>query len=177
MSEPYIGEIRMFAGDYAPKNWSLCDGQLLAISQNNSLFSLLGTAYGGDGRTTFALPDMRGRLPVHQGTGPGLTTKNMGKKYGKENVTIKSAQMPAHNHSLNVTTDIANSSDPTNNVLAAQSDEDLPYYESDIPSTNTQDLNSNTLSTMGKGQSHNNMMPSLCVNFIIAVFGVYPSRT
>jgi len=176
MSDPYIGEIRMFAGNFAPRNWSFCDGQLLAISQNQELFSLLGTTYGGDGRTTYALPDMRGRLPVHQGTGPGLTNKKIGAKYGIEKVTVTSDQLPIHSHEFKATKNIANTSVPTNNVVAAQGDADSPYIEAPTDNSKFQDLNNNTLTATGGNQSHDNMMPSLCVNFIIAMLGIYPSR-
>jgi len=166
----------MFAGNFAPKNWAFCDGQLLAIQQNMSLFSLLGTTYGGDGRSSYALPDLRGRLPVHQGTGPGLTNKKIGKLYGKETVTLTEAQMPDHNHVFNVSKNIANSSEPTGNVLAAQDDGDFLYVAAPEAPSNFQNLHNNTLASTGGNQNHTNMMPSLCVNFIIAMFGTYPSR-
>jgi len=177
MSEAFIGEIRMFAGSFAPREWAFCDGQLLGISQNDALFSLLGTTYGGDGRTNFALPDMRDRLPVHQGSGLGLTLKRIGSIYGIENVTLTSAQMPSHKHDFSATTDISTVSDPTNNVLAAQNDGDEYYFSSDTDPTETQELNSNTLGLAGQNNSHTNMMPSLCLNFIIATVGIYPTRT
>jgi microcystin-dependent protein len=177
MSEAFMGEIRMFAGSFAPREWSFCDGQLLAVSQNDALFSLLGATYGGDGRTNFALPDMRDRLPVHQGIGPGLTPKSLGRMYGLENVTLTSAQMPNHKHEFSATTDIATVSDPTNSVLAAQNDGDKYYFASSTAPTETQELNSNTLALAGQSQSHTNMMPSLCLNFIIATLGTYPSRS
>jgi len=176
MSEPFIGEVRMFAGTFAPSNWAFCDGQLLAISQNQSLFSLLGTIYGGDGRVSFALPEMRGRLPVHQGKGPGLTNRNIGQLYGKEEITLTASEMPSHDHSFNATTDVANTSVPTDNVLAAQSDGDWPYVSAPSDTSKIQELHGNTLTSTGGNQSHINMMPSLCVNFIIALFGIYPSR-
>lgn len=176
MSEPFIGEIRMFAGTFAPRDWAFCDGQLLAISQNMTLFSLLGTTYGGDGRTTYGLPDMRGRLPVHQGKGPGLTDQKLGKLSGTEKVTLTASQMPSHSHSFNATTDAANTSVPTDNVLAAQGDGDWPYVGTPSDTSKIQDLNNNTLTSTVGNKNHDNMMPSLCVNFIIALFGIYPSR-
>ncbi|MBU2871896.1 tail fiber protein [Colwellia sp. E2M01] len=176
MSEAFLGEIRMFAGNFAPRQWAFCDGQILAISQNDALFSLLGTTYGGDGITLFALPDMRGRLPVHQGTGPGLTNKFIGAHYGSERVTLTSEQMPTHKHEFKATVNTATASDPTNSVLAAQIDGDMSYYSSTTPPATTQLLSQNTVSSVGGGQSHSNLMPSLCLNFIIAMFGTYPSR-
>ncbi|MDF1642497.1 phage tail protein, partial [Thalassolituus oleivorans] len=104
MSEPFVGEIRMFAGNFAPRGWAFCDGQLMAVSQNDALFSLLGTVYGGDGRTTFGLPDMRGRLPVHQGQGPGLSLRRLGARYGEENVTLTVNEIPPHSHGFMAST-------------------------------------------------------------------------
>jgi microcystin-dependent protein len=176
MSDPFVGEIRMFAGNFAPRSWAFCDGQLLAVSQNDALFSLLGTIYGGDGSTTFALPDMRGRLPVHQGTGPGLVQKSLGAKYGTERETLTTNQLPAHTHLFNATADIASSSSPSNNVIAGQSDGDTLYVANPTDTSKIQSFHGNTLTSTGGSQSHNNMMPSLCVHFIIALFGIYPSR-
>jgi len=176
MSEAYTGEIRMFAGNFAPRQWAYCDGQLLAISQNNALFSLLGTTYGGDGRTTFALPEMRGRLPVHHGTGSGLSNRPLGLRFGEENVTLNTNQMPNHRHTYNASTNIANSPNPGNDVLASQDDGDLPYAAQPAEPTNLQNMNSQTLAMAGGGQPHNNMMPYLSISFIICLFGIYPSR-
>ncbi|RHW77998.1 phage tail protein [Colwellia sp. RSH04] len=176
MSDPFVGEIRMFAGTFAPRQWAYCDGQELAISQNESLFSLIGTVYGGDGRVSFALPDMRGRLPVHQGTGPGLTNQKIGNRYGTQKVTLNHSEVPSHKHTFNVSTDKASASVPTNNVLAAQNDGDMPYITSSSVTTTIQSLTNETIAATGESQGHSNMMPSLCVNFIIALFGTYPSR-
>ena len=118
MSEPFVGEIRMFAGNFAPQGWAFCDGQLLSVNQNDALFSLLGTIYGGDGRTTFGLPDLRGRLPMHAGTGPGLSPQRMGSMGGQENVTLTVNEMPAHSHSANAQSVTANSNDPHGRMLA-----------------------------------------------------------
>jgi len=112
MSEPFVGEIRMFAGNFAPRGWAFCDGQLLAVSQNDALFSLLGTIYGGDGRTTFGLPDMRGRTPLHAGQGPGLSNRRLGAKAGAENVTLTVNQLPSHRHDWQATTALASSQSP-----------------------------------------------------------------
>lgn len=170
MSEPFVGEIRMFAGNFAPRGWAFCDGQLLAVSQNDALFSLLGTIYGGDGRTTFGLPDMRGRLPIHAGDGPGLSPRRLGAKAGAENVTLTVNQMPSHGHPFQGTASPATSRDPVGNSPAeAQADayvEDLSAFP----------LASQAVTATGGSQSHTNMMPYLCVNFIVALVGIYPSR-
>lgn len=176
MSEPFIGEIRMFAGNFAPKNWSFCDGQILAISQNDALFSLIGAYYGGNGRTSFALPDMRGRIPVHQGKGPGLTKRIIGSRYGSETERLNASHIPNHHHTFNATTDIADSSYPTDNVLAAQNDGDKLYAPKAEDQSKFESLHDNTISYTGGNKSHSNMMPSLCINFIIAMHGIYPNR-
>lgn len=174
MSEPFIGEIRMFAGNFAPRGWALCDGQLLAVSQNDALFSLLGTIYGGDGRTTFGLPDLRGRLPMHTGTGPGLSPRNMGSKIGSETVNLTSAnQVPSHNHDMRVSSAAGTQNTPSGGFLASSPGVRLfrPTPPVGIP------LATDTVgSSPGGSQSHTNVMPYLCVNFIIALLGVYPSR-
>ena len=173
MSEPFVGEIRMFAGNFAPRGWAFCDGQLMAVSQNDALFSLLGTTYGGDGRTTFGLPDMRGRLPVHQGQGPGLSMRRLGARYGEEIVTLTVNEIPPHSHGLLASTSEASSPNPANDVLASHTDGDQTYAEATQP---VNGLSSNTVATSGGSRSHTNLMPTLCVNYIIALFGIYPSR-
>ncbi|WP_440875143.1 phage tail protein [Thalassotalea sp. PLHSN55] len=175
MSDPFIGEIRMFAGNYAPKNWAFCDGQQLAVNSNDALFSLIGATYGGDGRTSFALPDLRGRLPIHQGQGPGLTRRTLGSQLGVETVRLSSEEMPSHNHTLKASTVIANASQPTGQVLAAQNDGDQHYILSPTPSR-LEAMNAETVATQGADEAHFNMMPYSCVNFIIATLGQYPSR-
>lgn len=175
MSDPYLGEIRMFAGNYAPKSWAFCDGQMLAISSNEALFSLIGANYGGDSRTSFALPDMRGRLPLHQGQGVGLTQRNIASKFGLEQVRLTSEEMPQHNHSFQATTDIADASEPSGQVLASQNDGDMTYISSPQTS-NVEAMSSSTVVGQGADQAHYNMMPYSCVNFIIATIGNYPSR-
>jgi microcystin-dependent protein len=170
MSEPFVGEIRMFAGNFAPSGWSLCDGQLLAVSQNDALFSLLGTIYGGDGRTTFGLPDLRGRIPIHTGSGPGLSTRQLGAKGGAENVTLTTNQLPSHTHPVKGTNDIGNSTEPAGRLPASSNTIDL--YVSTAP---TVDFNAAAVPGTGGSQSHNNLMPFLCINFIIALVGIYPS--
>ncbi len=171
MAEPFIGEIRMFAGTFAPRGNSFCDGQLLAISQNQALFSLLGTTYGGDGRTTFALPDLRGRLPLHVGTGPGLSPRALGSKGGTETETITEAQLPSHTHTMQGSSSIANQASPQGRLVAESSLFNL--YQSNAP---TSDMSPGAVTSVGGGGSHTNLMPFLCLNFIIALFGIFPSR-
>lgn len=170
MSEPFVGEIRMFAGNFAPRGWAFCDGQLLAVSQNDALFSLLGTIYGGDGRTTFGLPDMRGRIPIHAGTGPGLAPRLLGAKGGAEKVTLTVNQLPSHSHTLRASTDIPADRSPTG-MVTGQTTTDI--YIDDTPVV---DMATDTITKVGGSQSHTNLMPYLCVHFIIALFGIYPSR-
>jgi microcystin-dependent protein len=171
MSEPFVGQITMFAGNFAPRGWAYCDGQLLAISQNDVLFSLLGTIYGGDGRTTFGLPDLRGRVPIHVGQGPGLTNRPIGAKSGSETVTVTTNQMPAHNHALNASTDPAGDTSPVGNVTATSTGASI-YGGTGTPV----DLATSAVANTGGSQPHSNVMPFLCVSFIIALFGIYPSR-
>ncbi len=171
MSEPFIGEIRMFGGNFAPRSHALCDGQLLAISQNQALFALLGTIYGGDGRTTFGLPDLRGRLPVHFGNGPGLTNRNIGAKGGAETVTLTQAQMPSHTHEFRGSNAIANGPNPAGKVLSRSNAVSL-YQNEPIDAT----LNPLSSTSFGGMTSHVNVQPFQCINFIIALVGVYPSR-
>lgn len=171
MSEPFVGEIRMFAGNFAPRGWAFCDGQLLAVSQNDALFSLLGTIYGGDGRTTFALPDMRGRLPVHAGTGPGLSPVRLGEKSGLESVTLTVNQLPPHSHPAVCSSDLAVEANPGGVVPADTTSLDL-YSSGGV----TDSLSSAATDAVGGSRSHTNLMPFTCVHFIIALFGIYPSR-
>jgi len=170
MSEPFVGEIRMFAGNFAPRGWAFCDGQLLAVSQNDALFSLLGTIYGGDGRTTFGLPDMRGRFPIHAGHGPGLSERRLGSKAGAEQVTLTVNQLPSHAHAWRASADLATTRDTPNAVLG-QSVPDV-YTTRSGPVQ----LGGATVGSVGGSRSHTNLMPFLCVHFIIALFGIYPSR-
>ena len=168
--EPFVGEIMLFAGNYAPRGWAVCDGQLLAISQNDALFSLLGTTYGGDGRTTFALPDLRGRAPVHQGNGPGLSGRTLGSKGGEEHVTLTVNQMPSHAHPVMGSSANADSGDPAGRVLALA---DFNLYGVAAPAA---DMAAAGIGTTGGGQPHDNMMPFLAVNYCIALVGIYPAR-
>ncbi len=172
MSEPFVGEIRMFAGNFAPRGWAFCDGQLLAVSQNDALFSLLGTIYGGDGRTTFGLPDMRGRIPNHAGTGPGLSPRPLGQKTGSENETLTVNQLPSHNHDMSVSTDAGTQSTSNGQYLASS-----PNVRIFRPAGPNSSLLNTSVTNFGGSGSHANVMPFLCVNFIIALVGIYPSRT
>ena len=175
MSEPFIAEIRIFAGNFAPRSWAFCNGQLLPVSQNTALFSLIGTTYGGDGRTTTALPNLEGRTPMHPGRGPGLTARRLGQRGGVERVTLSEAQLPSHTHSLRESeTRRSNSRSPTNNSFARASG-GLAYVAG--TDTNLTNLNARVLPTTGGSQSHNNMQPFLTMNFIIALQGLYPSRS
>jgi microcystin-dependent protein len=171
MSEPFVGEIRMFSGNFAPRGWAFCDGQLLAVSQNDALFSLLGTIYGGDGRTTFGLPDCRGRVPLHAGSGPGLSPRRLGAKGGAENVTLTVNQLPSHTHSMRASSAFAISASGSGRVLA-QSASLLYLRDSD----QNQNMSSASITSVGGSRSHTNLQPFLCINFIIALFGIYPSK-
>lgn len=174
MSEPFIAEIRIFAGNFAPRGWAFCDGQLLPISQNTALFSLIGTTYGGDGRSTTALPNLMGRAPMHPGHGPGLTSRRLGQRGGTETVTLTEAEMPNHNHPLRgVNFDIADTVTPTRNTAFARSNNGNAYSSSppDVA------MAEQTLPNAGGSQAHNNMQPFLAIIFIIALVGLYPSRS
>lgn len=167
MAQPYVGEIRMFAGNFAPAGWMFCEGQLLPISENETLFNLIGTTYGGDGQSTFGLPDLRGRLPLHQGNGFILAETG-----GAEEITLTVNQIPAHSHPFLASTNIANQSAPTNNVLAQSSAADL--YIEDTPDVS---LAPQAITSTGGSQPHTNFQPYLCINFIISLFGIFPSPT
>ena len=160
----------MFGGNYAPRGWALCDGQLLSIAENSSLYSIIGTIYGGDGRTTFALPDLRGRMPLHPGTGPGLTPRMPGQRGGSETVTLTIPEMPVHSHQLSVSTKEGTSRTPENNYLAASSA--TPYSTEGGAS-----MNAEAVSPTGDARAHQNMPPFLSINFIMALQGTFPSRS
>lgn len=161
----------MFGGNFAPRGWAFCDGQLLAVSQNDALFSLLGTIYGGDGRTTFGLPDLRGRIPIHAGTGPGLSPRRLGAEFGTEQETLTANELPSHSHVLNASTTAANANSPQDALIGESPSIDL--FSESAPSV---DLAAAAIAAVGGSQSHTNLMPFLCVHFIIALFGIYPSR-
>ena len=173
MADPFIGEIRMFAGDFAPRNWSFCDGALLPISSNTALFSLLGTTYGGDGRTTFALPDLRGRLPLHPGSGPGLSTRHLGQRGGTEDETLTANQIPSHTHSMQASSNLGNAPSPSTRVTAMSSSFDAFIDETPGGAA----LATEAVATAGGSQPHTNLQPYLCINFIIALQGIFPSRS
>ena len=173
MTEAYVGEIKMFAGNFAPRGYAFCDGQLLAISQNEALFSLFGTVYGGDGRTTFGLPDLRGRLAMHWGSGPGLTPRPIGSKFGAETATVNTSQLPSHTHNMVANGLQADQDLALNNVLADSNPQDS-YLANASPDT---DMGISTGSSTGGNSAHHNVMPFQCINFIVSLYGTYPSRT
>jgi len=180
--EGMIGEIRLFAGNFAPRSWALCEGQLIPISQNTALFSILGTTYGGDGRTTFGLPDLRGRVAIHAGHGPGLSDYDLGQKSGSETNTLTLAQMPVHNHAATVSVELpasaeeGDSESPVDNVPAV-AEEGAPYATSPDGSTMAPASGTATIGNTGGGQPVNNMQPYNAFNYIIALQGVFPSRS
>jgi microcystin-dependent protein len=167
MAQPYVGEIRIFAGNFAPVGWMFCEGQLLPISENETLFNLIGTTYGGDGQSTFALPDLRGRIPVHQGN--GLILAETG---GAEEITLTVSQIPAHSHPLLATQSLANDANPGNNLLAQATTFD-PYQTNPANAA----MATQAISPTGGSQPHTNFQPYLCVNYIISLFGIFPSPT
>jgi microcystin-dependent protein len=174
MSDPYIGEIRLFGFRRIPSGWQACDGSLLSIAQYDALYTLLGTTYGGDGQTTFGVPDLRGRVPIHQGQGPGLSSYAMGQMSGTETVTLTSAQMAQHTHSLVASTTVGAELTPTGNVIGATADQEL--Y---VPNTSGQisaALDPSVLMPSGGSQPHENCMPTLVVNYCIATEGLWPSQ-
>ena len=178
MSNPYIGEIRIFAGNFAPRGWAFCDGQVLPIAQNTALFSIIGTTYGGDGRTTTGLPNLQGQAPMHPGRGPGLTSRRLGQRVGAETVTLTEAQIPNHGHTLRASTTAApfGASETLTNNSSFGKVTGGSAYRSDT-TANLVNLASAAVSTTGGGQAHANMQPYLTLNFIIATVGLYPSRS
>ncbi|GAB4536506.1 MAG: tail fiber protein [Roseibium sp.] len=170
MSEPFLAEIRLIGFNFAPRGWAFCDGQILPINQNQSLYSLLGTTYGGDGRTSFALPDLRSRTPIHRGDGHSL-----GQKGGAETVTLTAAQIAAHTHAVRANSLPGTSTEPRDAYFSAPSDPaDLTYREPAAATTTA--MRSGTVTNAGGGQAHNNMQPYLTLNFCIALQGLFPSR-
>ena len=169
MAQPYVGEIRMFAGNFAPAGWNFCDGSILPISENETLFNLIGTTYGGDGQSTFAVPDLRGRLPIHFGN--GFTLAESG---GVETVELTIAQIPAHSHGLLATNNFAATTAVQNNVAAAASVVNINAYGTDQPTTSVSPA---SVSLVGNSLPHTNFQPYLCVDFIISLFGIFPSQT
>lgn len=172
MSDPYLGEIRMFGGNFPPRGWAFCNGMELAISENEALYSLIGTTYGGNGMTTFALPDLQGRLPMHRGRSPvDGNTYVIGQKAGTETVTLTTNQMPAHTHLVNANHTNGELFDPANNVWGLSSG-----YKPYIDAAPTGSMSSSAITPVGGNQPHENMMPFLALNFIIALVGVYPTQ-
>jgi microcystin-dependent protein len=172
MSQPYVGEIRMFGGNFAPAGWMFCEGQLLPISENDILFNLIGTTYGGDGQSTFALPDLRGRVPIHQGTNPSIgITHTIADIGGTEAVTLTVSQIPSHSHPMLASADPASVKGASGKVLArAPADAYASEFTPDL-------LNAQSITVVGGSQPHENMQPYLCVSFIISLFGVFPTQT
>lgn len=168
MAQPYVGEIRMFAGNFAPAGWMFCEGQLLPISENETLFQLIGTTYGGDGQSTFALPDLRGRIPIHQGNGFILAETG-----GAEEITLTINQIPSHTHPLVASANVSQDTGAQNKVLG-QSVGGLLAYIQDSPDTS---LSAQAMTSVGGSQPHTNFQPYLCVDFIISLFGIFPSPT
>ena len=172
MPEPYVGEIRMFAGNFAPNGWMFCEGQTLPISENEVLYQLIGTTYGGDGQETFNLPNLASRIPIHSGTGPDGTTYQLGDMAGTESVTLTTQQIPNHTHPLTVSTAAGATNSPANAVLAAS-----PSVQMFIVDSPDNVLNAAAVTPAGGSQPHENTQPFLCINFIISLFGVFPSQT
>jgi microcystin-dependent protein len=168
MAQPYVGEIRIFAGNFAPKGWMFCEGQLLPISENETLFQLIGTTYGGDGQATFQLPDLRGRIPLHQGSGFVLAEQG-----GVENVTLTTSQIPVHTHPLIASTNNASTANAQGNILA-QIPSYTPYITGFTPNS---PLNVGSVGSDGGSQPHNNFQPYQCLNYIMSLFGIFPSPT
>jgi len=168
-TEPYVGQISMAGFNFAPRGWALCNGQLLSIAQNTALFSLLGTQFGGNGQTTFGLPDLRGRVPVHQGQGPGLTNRVMGETAGEETVTLLQTEMPQHTHLVSASSTDSTLKNPTGNFLGGTAS---PIYSTTANNVMSPQVNQLT----GGNQPHDNMQPYQVISFIIAMEGIFPSR-
>jgi len=171
MTTPFLGEIKMVGFNFAPRGYALCNGQILSIAQNTALFSLLGTMYGGNGQTTFALPDLRGRVPIHQGQGPGLSSYTIGQQSGVETVTLSTPQLPPHNHTVNASS-AADSKNPSGNVPGVTG-AGSSYSSTPTPGVV---MNAGMVTGGGGGQPHENRQPSLCINVVIALEGIFPSR-
>jgi microcystin-dependent protein len=171
MAQPYVGEIRMFAGNFNPAGWAFCNGALLPISENETLFQLIGTTYGGDGESTFALPDLQSRVPIHMGTGGG-SSFIIGEMGGVESVTLTTQQIPVHNHAFVASKDQAGLTTPPNNILGQ-----IPGGNVYIAENADTPLNAGSIGPAGGNQPHDNMQPFLCISFIISLFGLFPSPT
>ncbi|WP_188892155.1 phage tail protein [Paenibacillus radicis (ex Gao et al. 2016)] len=175
MSDQFLAEIRIFAGNFPPRGWAFCNGQLLAISQNTALFSLLGTTYGGDGRSTFGLPNLQGRAPMHPGQGPGLSMRDLGESGGQSNVTLLPNEMPAHSHSVKYADSLEPQSAPAGALPTATHGRRSGAIYGAGPAT--QSMHPMEVQVAGGGQPHNNMQPYLTLNFIIALQGIFPPRS
>ena len=174
--DPFLGEIRIFAGNFAPQNWALCNGQLLSIAQNTALFSILGTNYGGDGRVTFGLPNLQGSVPMDQGNGPGLTPRVVGETGGTPAVSLDNATMPAHSHTFGGQSVLGTLNTPGGNYVAGNRTV-FAYLAPNVAGTNLQPMNPQAVGAAGSSVPHNNMQPYLCINYIIALAGVFPPRS
>lgn len=175
MSDPFVAEIRVFGFTFPPRGWATCDGQVMPISQNTALFSLVGTTYGGDGRTTFGLPDLKGRAPMHPNQGPGLSPRVLGEQGGVDRVTLREAEMPAHSHALMVSNETGEDRKPSGELLARSTGGPLYGPVPTQPATLVP-MSPSMVQPVGGGQSHNNMMPFQVLNFCIALQGIYPPR-
>lgn len=172
MADPFVAEIRIMGNNFAPRGWALCNGQLLPISQNTALFSLIGTYYGGDGKSTFALPNLQGKAPMHWGQGPGLSERFLGEDQGAEAVSLLTSEIPAHNHTMRGNSNVVgNSNLPGGNVFAESGNSRASVYSTSAPS-----IKGGELSVTGSSLPHNNMQPYLVMNFVIAMQGVFPPR-
>lgn len=174
MAQPFVGEIRMFAGNFPPVGWMFCDGQTMPISENDTLFNLIGTTYGGDGQETFNLPNLQSRIPMHFGTGADGVTYQQAEAAGVESVTLTTQQIPQHTHPLMASTDPGNQPSPAGNVPAALSP--VSIYKANVAPPNIA-MNASSITPQGGSQPHDNMQPFLCINYIISLFGIYPSPT
>ena len=172
MSDPYIGEIRMFGGNFAPAGWAFCDGQLMPISENETLFNLIGTTYGGDGQATFALPNLQSRVPIHAGTGPTGINYILGEMLGEESVTLTVNQIHIHTHAMGATTNAGDQAGPNGQLTAT-----APINVYHAPTSDFKQLNPQAVSLTGGSQPHENCQPFLCVNFILSLFGIFPTQS
>jgi microcystin-dependent protein len=174
MSEAFIGEIRMFGGNYAPVDWALCNGQFIPLQQNQALYAVIGTSFGGDGVSTFALPDLRGRVPIHPGQGAGLSTYVLGQHGGSENTTLSTANLPAHTHALNASAEGGTQASPSGGVPAVESTGTSQNYSSNAPDVT---MSAKTVGATGSGTPVSIIQPYVCVSFIICLEGIYPTRS